>query len=306
MTMLMWNVRGANQRHKQKELAKYIKDKHITLAGFVKTRVKQHKASVIAPKIAHNWELVHNYDQAANGRIWIMFDTNTWQVDTVVKDAQFIHCNVTSTNVNCAMIVTYGYNSVDLRKGLWHKLKILAQSINQPWFIWGDFNAIKTTQDRISRQEVTLADIQDFAEFCLDTMTTDIPWRGDYFTWSNGQTGVERVISRIDRALGNNEWMMKFGHLTVEVGDPFISDHSPLSLKFEQRKSVKIPFRFLNVWAEDEAFQSIVTKGWQGRQHQCKLVTIWNRMKEMKANFKSLNNRSSEMQQGKLTKQEGR
>ncbi|XP_019223416.1 PREDICTED: uncharacterized protein LOC109205191 [Nicotiana attenuata] len=149
-----------------------------------------------------------------------------------------------------------------MRKGMWQKLRILAQFINQPWFIWGDFNAIMATQDRVSRHEVTMADIQDFADLCSDTMTTEIPWRGDYFTWTNGQMGVDRVISKIDRALGNGEWMMKFGHLTVEVGDPFISEHSPLSLRFERRNScIKIPFRFLNVWADHEAFQSIVTKG---------------------------------------------
>lgn len=52
MTVLMWNVRGANQRYKQKELAKHFKDNHISLAGLVETRSKQHTASVIAPKIA--------------------------------------------------------------------------------------------------------------------------------------------------------------------------------------------------------------------------------------------------------------
>lgn len=185
---------------------------------------------------------MHNYDQAANGRIWIMFDKNIWQVDVVLTDAQFIHCNIISTNICCAMTMIYGYNSVDMRKGMWQKLRMLAQSINQPWLIWGDFNAVMSIQDRVSRHEVTMADIQDFADFYSDTMTTGIPWRGDYFTWTNGQMGVDRVISKIDRALGNGEWMMKFGHLTMEIRDPFISDHSLLSLRFEGRNScIKYP-----------------------------------------------------------------
>ncbi|XP_019253791.1 PREDICTED: uncharacterized protein LOC109232474 [Nicotiana attenuata] len=124
-------------------------------------------------------------------------------------------------------------------------------------------------------------------------MTTEIPWRGDYFTWTNGQMGADRVISIIDRALGNGEWMMKFGYLTVEIGDPFISDQSPLSLRFQKRNnSIKIPFRFLNVWADHEAFESIVTKGWQGKQQYCMLVTIWDKLKAMKTDFKNLNNKN--------------
>ncbi|XP_016466377.1 uncharacterized protein LOC107789123 [Nicotiana tabacum] len=138
-----------------------------------------------------------------------------------------------------------------------------------------------------------MADIQDFTEFYSDTMIIEIPWRGDYFTWTNGQIEVDRVISRIDRALGNGEWMMKFRYLTVEIGDPFISDHSHLSLRFQKRNNnIKIPFRFLNVWADHEAYQSIVTKGWQGKQQYCKLVTIWNRLKAMKIDFKNLNNKN--------------
>lgn len=48
----------------------------------------------------------------------------------------------------------------------------------------------------------------------------------------------------------------------------------------------------MNIWANHEAFQSIVTKGWQGKQQYCKLATIWNRLKAMQADFKNLNNKN--------------
>lgn len=87
--------------------------------------------------------------------------------------------------------------------------------------------------------------------------------------------GEDRVISKINRALGNDIWMLNFGHLIVEVGDPFISDHTPLLLKFQRRNSnIKVPFKFLNVWAEHEEFLRIVTEGWQGAHHSYKFATI--------------------------------
>ncbi|XP_019241257.1 PREDICTED: uncharacterized protein LOC109221251 [Nicotiana attenuata] len=181
---------------------------------------------------------------SVNGRIWLLVDSNIWQVDVIQTDAQFIHCIISNSSIRCAMTVVYGYNSLEKRKEMWQKLQSLAQTINYPWLLWGDFNAIISTQDRVSKVAPTQADIQDFANFCSDTMLIEIPWRGEFFTWTNGQMGEDRVVSRLDRALGNDEWMMNFDHLTVEIGDPFISDHSPLTLKFHRRNnSIRVPFR---------------------------------------------------------------
>lgn len=184
------------------------------------------------PRLQKNWDLVHNYDHAVNERIWLLVDKNIWQADGIQADAQFIHCIISNSTVRCIMTVVYGYNSLEKRKEIWQKLKNLSQTINQPWLLWGDFNAIISTQDKMSKIAVTQVDIQDFANFCLDTMISKIPWRWEFFTWTNGQMGEDMVISRIDRALGNDNWIMNLGHLTVEIGDPFISDHSPLTLKF--------------------------------------------------------------------------
>lgn len=121
-------------------MAKYLKDNHITLAGLVETRIKQYNASAIAPKIVQNWELVHNYDHGVNGRIWVLFNRNVWHMDVV---------QISSCNFNCALTVVYGYNSLEMGKDMRQKLRNLAQTINQPWLLWGDFNAIITAQDRL-------------------------------------------------------------------------------------------------------------------------------------------------------------
>ncbi|XP_075084917.1 uncharacterized protein LOC142168152 [Nicotiana tabacum] len=201
-------------------------------------------------------------------------------------DAQFIHCTITSSNVSCALAVVYGYNCLEMRKEIWQKLKNLAQTLNQPWLLWGDFNAIINPQDRVSKHGVTQVEVQDFANFCSDAMMSELPCRGEFFTWKYGQMGEDVVINRIDRALGNDDWMLNLGHLTIEVGDPFILDHTLLMLKFQRRNNnIKVPFRFLNVWTEYEEFQRIVTEGWHGTQHSCKLATIWYMLKAMKYEF---------------------
>lgn len=42
--------------------------------------------------------------------------------------------------------------------------------------------------------------------------------------------GDGRVSCRLDRALCNTEWMIKWGHVVLEYDLPSISDHSPMVL----------------------------------------------------------------------------
>lgn len=75
----------------------------------------------------------------------------------VTQAAQYIHCVVTSRNkrIDCCMNVVYGYNTINQRMTLWADLRLLANQCNKSWLIWGDFNALLTSQDRIYDAPVT-------------------------------------------------------------------------------------------------------------------------------------------------------
>lgn len=40
------------------------------------------------------------------------------------------------------MTVVYGFNTIEQRKALWDGLNGIAQGINSPWLVCGDFNAL--------------------------------------------------------------------------------------------------------------------------------------------------------------------
>lgn len=52
MNWLVWNIKGVNKKHKQKEFKKMLQMKKISLFGLIETRVKQHKANKILANIA--------------------------------------------------------------------------------------------------------------------------------------------------------------------------------------------------------------------------------------------------------------
>ncbi|XP_019257657.1 PREDICTED: uncharacterized protein LOC109235864 [Nicotiana attenuata] len=123
----------------------------------------------------------------------------------------------------------YGFPGIlKQRKQLWSGLKSIAAGIKKPWLLSGDFNAVLYTNDRMMGNPITYTEVQDFVD-CVTTLNlNELAWTGDYYTWSNKQSDAERISSRIDRAFGNYEWMMQWGHVVTEYGLPYISDHSPM------------------------------------------------------------------------------
>ncbi|XP_019240016.1 PREDICTED: uncharacterized protein LOC109220010 [Nicotiana attenuata] len=292
MTWLIWNIRGVNKVYKQKELRKYIRIKNIKLLGLLETRVKQHRWSKITSNIAPNWGIVNDYSAAANGRIWVMWDQGEYSINTLKVEAQLIHCEVrdTSNKVQCVLTIVYGFNTVEERRSLWSSLQDISINTNCPWLVCGDFNAILTTADRRSCHPVTFNEVKEFADCINYTLLNELQWKGEYYTWTNKQQAGERVSSKIDRAFGNHDWMVNWGHIVLEYDLPNISDHAPMLLTLQTvSQKIRVPFRFFNIWGEHAQFLEIVEAHWKKQLDNDPTQNVWNKLKAMRSAFRQLN-----------------
>lgn len=176
MNWLVWNVGGANKRYKQKELRKYLREKHITLAGLTETRVKEHKAHNVANVVAPNWGLQNNYHSASNGRIWMLWDTSIYILDKLREDTQLLHYQITmkATGITCVLTVIYGYNICEQMRTLWDALKEITQGVTIPWLICGYFNVVLYPRDRLFENHVQYATTRDFTKCMLDLLLNEV------------------------------------------------------------------------------------------------------------------------------------
>ncbi|XP_069143473.1 uncharacterized protein [Solanum lycopersicum] len=176
------------------------------------------------------------------------------------------------------------------KKSLWTDLNKMAQNVISPWLIIGDFNAVLSPQDRQAGATVNESEIRDFAD-CVKTMGIhELQWKGSYYTWSNKQIGNARVLSRINRAFGNDEWMDKWGHVILEYGNPGVSDHSTMQLVLHQsNQHVRASFKFFNIWVEHESFLGLVEKVWKKEKDRDAMEKVWNKLKALQPVLKQLN-----------------
>ncbi|XP_024010299.1 uncharacterized protein LOC112085326 [Eutrema salsugineum] len=90
----------------------------------------------------------------------------------------------------------------------------------------------------------------------------DFPYKGNSFSWV-GRRRSGKVKCRLDRALGNEEWMSKFSHSSVEYMKLWGSDHR-LVLAMIKINNIrrKKSFRFDKKWIGKPGFKETVVSGW--------------------------------------------
>lgn len=72
-----------------------------------------------------------------------------------------------------------------------------------------------------------------------------------------------RICSRIDHALGNADWVCKYGEVSAQYLNANILDHFPilLNIKSEDRVGGR-PFKFFNYLVEHLDFLSVIEPVW--------------------------------------------
>lgn len=90
----------------------------------------------------------------------------------------------------------------------------------------------------------------------------DVRYLGRFFTWNNKQAGNRRVLSKIDRVLGNDLLEVNFPSAQVFVHPNGDDDHPPMLVQFLQIAKSLRPFRFFYYWTEMANFFDVLWEVW--------------------------------------------
>ncbi|PKU84367.1 hypothetical protein MA16_Dca002880 [Dendrobium catenatum] len=93
----------------------------------------------------------HNFSSSSPGRIWLKWNVDTINFMPMYTSSQLIHGMLSSSPANMfALTVVYAANSLAVRVEMWEQLFRLAEGINFPWIIMGDFNCYKDAKEKYS------------------------------------------------------------------------------------------------------------------------------------------------------------
>ncbi|KAK4428296.1 hypothetical protein Salat_1129200 [Sesamum alatum] len=292
MKICFWNVRGFNQPLKHNGVSHLIKNNQLCLLGILETKLVASAIPHILNRSFSEWYQANNFDTIAGGRILIICNPAVIDLQPEDISPQVIHCRVTnkSSQLSFYILFTYGLYSVVNRRSMWEKLIEQGQPLSMSWLIVGDFNCVKSSEEKQLGVAPTWYELKDFVHCCLALELHDAPKTGCYYTWySNNDSSP--IWCKLDQVLWNNEWL----ETELNYGAHFnpqgcLSDHSPgivsiLDLPVPKPK----PFWFFNIWVDHPDFLETVEDGCNVNVDGTPQFSLCRKLKALKRALKSFN-----------------
>ncbi|KAL0292192.1 UNVERIFIED_CONTAM: hypothetical protein Sradi_6999700 [Sesamum radiatum] len=290
ISIAAWNVRGLNSVAHQHAVNQLVRDEKIQFLGILETRVQLRNVQSVRARMLPNWSWFDDYS-APGGRIWLAWNALEIGVEVLLTDEQFIHCRLLNKRMSttCLISVVYGYCDPIPRRQLWGGLHSLSDNINDnPWCVLGDFNAIIEASESCGNSSDSTSAMADFRECILNTGLAHIPFTGCPFTWHNCSEGARSLWRRLDRILVNANWLCKWPQTSYVSVLPRTSDHSPIILTGEERRTTGGMFRFDNFLAGLPGFRGIVRDVWRHQIHGTRMYGLVCKLKALKGPLRAL------------------
>ncbi|XP_074277684.1 uncharacterized protein LOC141601313 [Silene latifolia] len=240
--------------------------------GIVETKVKDHDFLTILHNLGLHWEGINNNNLHNGGRVWVIWDPQTFGVTLLHKTAQAITVSVTELAMGdtFTFTVVYGSNDDEERNELWEHLRDM--------------------HDQYKGREVTWADIANFRSCVNYCGLTDIKGQGAFVTWNNKQVPASRGFSRIDRFMVNADWLDVYPEGYAHFLPEGLFDHNPcVCYRRLTRMRRKNQFKYYNMWSLAPDFKTVVKDSWDQPVLGTHMYILVSKLKNLKAPLKSLN-----------------
>ncbi|GKA71725.1 zf-CCHC domain-containing protein [Tanacetum coccineum] len=235
------------------------------IQSILETNVKAHKLQKVCAKTFSGWSWASNIDHSPNGcRIVVAWNDLVVNVMVLHSSRQSMLCLIESipnkVRVLCSSV--YAANSGMERRNVWNDL-CMAKNItaNHPLLIMGHFNVTFKCNEHSFGGSTITSDMQEFIN-CVNTIEVEDICL--FYTWIKSPSNPNtRLLKKLDRAMVNEELILKYPMANANFLPYLVSDHSPIIISFLQTltKIVK-SFRFANYIGDNEEFIPTVKKEW--------------------------------------------
>ncbi|XP_021742733.1 uncharacterized protein LOC110708815 [Chenopodium quinoa] len=201
-----------------------------------------------------------------SGGIWVYRKKDLVTINPIHKHNQHITMEITRVGATPWFFsIVYASPDATKRKELWEELKSFATQHNKPWLIAGDFNDTKFLSERNTSCRETDRRSALFNERIEDMDLIEVEFSGAAHTWARGRSLETRQSGRLDRALCNEGWALRFEKASMKHLTAIHSDHCPIFISpngFVPIQALHRPFRFQSTWMSHENFQEFVSQKW--------------------------------------------
>jgi exonuclease III len=265
--VLNWNVRGTNDPEKWPIIMSKIKESGCHVICFQET-----KREFIDLQSLRNF-CPRNFDSFAfapsvgrSGGVVTIWDSNVFSGRYVFQNRYAVSVELQSTKTDTFWTLTNVYAPCQDNEQLvfLHWLNSLVIPDDENWLLMGDFNLIRSPQDR-NKAGGNINEMLLFNEAISNLGLVDIPLKGRKFTWSNMQNSP--LLQRLDWFFSSVAWTTSFPNTMATPLAMTTSDHVPCVISIQTSIPKSTVFRFENSWLDMPDFLATVESSWTQSIH---------------------------------------
>lgn len=260
-SILIWNVRGLNDRGRRDNLRKVVDDFRPSVVCLQETKLNHISERDVISFLGRDFsEFVFLPAQHTRGGILI-----AWRDQSFSVEHHFVHRFSVSVLLNSStgspwwLTGVYGPKRDEDKLSFLAELREVRSSCPGPWMIAGDFNMIYSSEDK-NNDNVNRVMMGRFRRFVNDLELKEIPLLGRRYTWSNERASPTLV--KLDRVLCTNDWEDLYPESLLQSAATEMSDHCPLVLGLCERIAGKRRFHFESFWPRLPGFYETVQQSW--------------------------------------------
>ncbi|XP_019157960.1 PREDICTED: uncharacterized protein LOC109154682 [Ipomoea nil] len=263
MIFIVWNCQGAASGSFKRTLRQFCRDFNPSLICLLEPKVSGNQANKICNSFGFD-EWIRVEAVGFSGGIWILWKESI-SIEIVKTNPQFISVQVNDGDLGPWLLsLVYGSPCQYLKRKLFAELSSQSGDPLSSWLSVGDFNAIIGREEVSNPENFSSARCVDFNDWIFREGLIDLGYNGTKFTWMRGINSSTFRGARLDRALGNLDWKLKFSEATVSHLPMLSSDHCPLLINTGRDQTVSTcrSFKFNMAWTTHATFQALVHGTW--------------------------------------------
>ncbi|GMJ12085.1 hypothetical protein HRI_004877700 [Hibiscus trionum] len=256
--IISWNIRGLCNPLKQRAIRKLSSKKVVKLLLIQETKMEKNRINVLrclwGSKVG---DFAESPAVGLSGGLISIWDKEFFNAEKVIVDHRFLilEGELILWKKKIAVINVYAPNCEADRKQWFEQLANVLENVGRPIILGGDLNSILSPDEKVGAAFSKSSSLQ-LLNFINRLNLINLPLSGGKFTWF-GRSAPPQA-SRIDRFCISPDLLLMWTDIQQSVLARNLSDHCPISLVVECKKSTPKPFKWFNSWGEAEGYSELI------------------------------------------------
>ncbi|XP_021764620.1 uncharacterized protein LOC110729219 [Chenopodium quinoa] len=227
MKIVMWNVRGAFRNEFIPHAWDVIVAHKLSIFIILETKSDGTRYTRVSKLLGFDkFEFIK--PNGLRGGIWLMYNNNVQLIDYVEGHTRnYFHAlfKFSPDSKEVLLAAVHAPSSPAERHRLWNELQASLPPDNTPWLFLGDLNEVTNPFEKSGGLKFRQSQCSDLKKLAEVACLVDLGFSGNPFTWHNAREGLDLIQERLDRALGNPNWLNTYPNTQATLDRPCSSSN---------------------------------------------------------------------------------